>query len=287
MRFVVVGGGPAGIQAASAAARYGVEVVLVERDLVGGEAHLLDCIPSKTMIATGGALSDLQRMGGMGLADVGARLDLETLAARVATIEARLEAATVELLDRQGVELVRGSGRMGGPHLVIAETDEGERQFEADAVLLSTGSRPRVPDWADPDGDRVLTTREAYPPKELPEHLAVIGSGVTGVEFVHMFGSLGSEITLIVSRQHVLPNKDAEVAAALEENFIRRGVHLLKGARAQGVDAHLRGGLRDVRRRPGRRGVATRCWPSDPCPTARASTWPPPGWSAIRRATFP
>ena len=75
-------------------------------------------------------------------------------------------------------------------------------------MVVSTGSRPRVPDWAVPDGDRVLTTRQAYPPPELPEHLVVVGSGVTGVEFVHMFSSLGSKVSLIVSRQHVLPHKD-------------------------------------------------------------------------------
>src|SRR5690606_38830711 len=98
------------------------------------------------------------------------------------------------------------------------------------------GSSPRIPDWADVDGDRVLTTRHAYPPPVLPEHLVVVGSGVTGVEFVHLFTSLGSEVSLIVSRQQVLPLKDAEVAAALEENFIQRGVHLIKGARAQGLE---------------------------------------------------
>ena len=102
--------------------------------------------------------------------------------------------------------------------------------------LSSTGSRPRVPDWAAVDGERVLTTRHMYPPPEMPEHLVVIGSGVTGVEFVHMFSSLGSQVTLIVSRQQVLPQKDSEVAAALEDELLRRGVRLLKGARAVGVD---------------------------------------------------
>src|SRR6185436_3901306 len=102
--------------------------------------------------------------------------------------------------------------------------------------LLSTGSRPRVPDWAQPDGERVLTTRDAYPPPELPEHLVVVGSGVTGVEFVHMFSSFGCQVTLIVSRQQVLPQKDPEVAAALEDDFIKRGVRLYKGARAVGID---------------------------------------------------
>src|SRR4029079_8067259 len=90
------------------------------------------------------------------------------------------------------------------------------------------------PDWCQPDGDRVLTTRQAYPPPALPEHLVVVGSGVTGVEFVHMFASFGSRVTLIVSRQQVLPQKDPEVAAALEQDFVQRGGVLLQGARALG-----------------------------------------------------
>ena len=119
---------------------------------------------------------------------------------------------------------------------MVADTADGPRTFEADALMVSTGSRPRVPDWFNHDADRLLTTRDAYPPNVLPEHLVVIGSGVTGVEFVHMFASLGSEVTLIVSRQQVLPQKDPEVAAVLEADFTRRGVRLLKGARAIAVD---------------------------------------------------
>ncbi len=105
-----------------------------------------------------------------------------------------------------------------------------------DKLVVCTGSRPRIPDWAEPDGVRVLTTRQAYPPPELPEHIVIIGSGVTGVEFAHLFSSLGSDVTLVVSRQQVLPNKDPEVAAALEDEFLRRGITLLKGARAVGID---------------------------------------------------
>ncbi|HMD45342.1 MAG TPA: FAD-dependent oxidoreductase [Acidimicrobiales bacterium] len=236
MKFVILGGGPAGTTAATYAARLGVEVTLVERDIVGGAANLLDCIPSKAMIATGGAMSYIGRAPGMGLRGVSAELDLHGLRDRIVAVEERLEQSTVDILRSQGVELVHGSGRLEGPHLVVAETAEGTRRFEADAVLLSTGSRPRIPDWAPLDGDRVLTTRDAYPTKELPEHLVVIGSGVTGVEFVHMFTSLGSRVSLIVSRQQVLPAKDPEVAAVLEQDFLRRGVHLLKGARATEVE---------------------------------------------------
>jgi len=132
---------------------------------------------------------------------------------------------------------VQGTGRLAGPHEVVVETADGStEELHADAVLLCTGSRPRVPDWCHPDGDRILTTRQAYPPPALPEHLVVVGSGVTGVEFVHMFSSFGSQVTLIVSRQQVLPQKDPEVAAALEQDFVQRGVMLLKGARAMGVE---------------------------------------------------
>ncbi len=232
MRFVIVGGGPAGNQAATHAARLGVDVTLIERDIIGGAANLWDCVPSKAMIASGGAMSYLRRISGMGVVGAEGTIQLELLRQRIQKITDHLEHTNEKILESQGVELVRGTARLGDATTVIASTTDGKRSFSADAILISTGSRPRVPTWATLDEDRILCTRDAYPPKVLPDHLVVIGSGVTGVEFVHLFSSLGCEVTLIVSRQQVLPQKDPEVAAALEADFSRRGVHLLKGARA-------------------------------------------------------
>jgi pyruvate/2-oxoglutarate dehydrogenase complex dihydrolipoamide dehydrogenase (E3) component len=236
LRFVIIGGGPAGTQAATYAARLGAQVTLIERDIVGGAANLWDCVPSKAMIATGGALEQINAASGMALGVSAPTVDLDALKTRIGEITSRLEHNVRQLLESQGVDLVRGTGRLVDAHTVVADTAEGERTFTADAVMVATGSRPRIPDWAQPDGQRVLTTRDAYPPPAMPEHLVVIGSGVTGVEFVHMFASFGSQVTLIVSRQQVLPAKDPEVAAVLEEDFLRRGVRLYKGARAVGLD---------------------------------------------------
>jgi dihydrolipoamide dehydrogenase len=236
VRFVIIGGGPAGNTAATHAARLGAKVTLIERDILGGAAHLWDCIPSKTMIATGGALGFAQRLTEMGLDHVDAAVDPSKLKDRVDKIVTRLNRSLDELLSSQRVRMLTGTGRLLGPHDVEITTVDGVEVVPADAVLVSTGSRPRIPDFCTPDGDRILTTRDCYPPKVMPDHVVVVGSGVTGVEFVHMFASLGSRVTLIVSRQQVLPAKDPEVAAALEANFLERGVALLKGARANAIE---------------------------------------------------
>ena len=231
-RFVIIGGGPAGNTAATHAARLGAQVTLIERDVIGGAAHLWDCIPSKTMIATGGAMSFTRRIRGMGLEQQEAEVDIDALTERIDSIKAHLQHNTTQLLESQGVELVHGTARFVGPNEVELTSAEGTRIVPADAVLVATGSSPRIPDWCTPDGERILTTRDCYPPRIFPKSITVIGSGVTGVEFVHMFSSFGAEVTLVVSRQQVLPMKDAEVAAVLEDDFLRRGVRLLKGARA-------------------------------------------------------
>ena len=236
VKFVIIGGGPAGNTAATYAARLGADVTIVERDIVGGAAHLWDCIPSKAMIATGSAMALTRRAHIMGLHNLEATLDFGALRKRIEGITTHLGSNVSNLLESQGVRIVKGYGRLVGPHAVIADTPEGPIELEADALLIATGSRPRIPEWCTPDGDRILTTRDAYPPAELPEHLIVVGSGVTGVEFVHMFSSFGSKVTLIVSRQQVLPRKDPEVAAALEDDFLNRGVKLFKGAHAETIE---------------------------------------------------
>ena len=237
LNFVIIGGGPAGNQAATYAARLGATVTMVERDVVGGAAHLWDCIPSKTMIATGGAMSFARRIEGMGLDVMQPHIDRDALRDRVVVIENRLSSSITDQLTSQGVRLIKGTATLDGPNTVVSVSADGQTErLHADAILIATGTRPRIPDWCQPDGERILTTRDCYPPKEIPEHLIVVGSGVTGVEFVHMFSSIGSKVTLVVSRQQVLPQKDPEVAAVLEDDFLRRGVALLKGARATAIE---------------------------------------------------
>jgi dihydrolipoamide dehydrogenase len=172
----------------------------------------------------------------MGLEQQEAEVDIEALEGRIEDIKGRLQRNTIRLLESQGVRLLMGSARLVGPNQVEVITDGVAEQIEADAILVATGSRPRIPDWCEPDGERILTTRDCYPPKVFPSSMTVVGSGVTGVEFVHMFSSFGSAVTLVVSRQQVLPSKDPEVAAVLEDDFLRRGVRLLKGARATSIE---------------------------------------------------
>jgi dihydrolipoamide dehydrogenase len=132
--------------------------------------------------------------------------------------------------------MVGGIARLVSPNEAVVETIDGERRIGFDKALLSTGSSPREPAWAPVDGERVLTTRHCYDLKEVPDHVIVIGSGVTGVEFTHIFEAMGAEVSLVVSRRQILPHRDAEVAAVLEEDFLERGVRLVIGARAEGVE---------------------------------------------------
>lgn len=233
LRFLVVGGGPAGVSAATIAAARGAKVTLVEASVVGGAAHLWDCIPSKAMVASSMRLDSLRSASVLGIGGVGpAEVDMGVLSARADAITERLSAGTTDLLESQGVDIVRGMATFTGPHRAVVEGESGQQAVDYDAALISTGSKPWEPDWAEVDGERVITTRQSYHLAEVPEHVIIIGSGVTGVEFVHIFASLGSEVTVLVSRQQVLPHRDPEVAAALEEDFLKRGVVLMKGARA-------------------------------------------------------
>src|SRR3954462_14156044 len=168
------GGGPAGNTAATVAASLGAEVTMIERDVIGGAAHLWDCIPSKAMIATGGELVGLDRAAPMGLGASG-ELDVAALRHRVHAIEEQLRNSVRGLLESQGVRLVRGTAHFTDSHTVAVESDTGTTEVSGDVFVVATGSRPRVPDWATLDAERVLTTREAYPPPEIPTHLCVIG----------------------------------------------------------------------------------------------------------------
>jgi dihydrolipoamide dehydrogenase len=242
-RIVIMGGGPAGYEAALVAAQLGAEVTVVERDGAGGACVLDDCVPSKTLIASAGVRTELRRAGDLGIrADPSsAGVDLAGINSRVLTL-ARAQSADVRArLLKEGVRLLDGSAAFGGTVFsgglsVTARLPSGERQeLPADVVLIATGATPRVLPGAEPDGERILTWRQLYDLDELPEHLIVIGSGVTGAEFVSVYTELGVKVTLVSSRDRVLPGEDADAAAVLEEVFTERGVTILPRTRADSV----------------------------------------------------
>jgi dihydrolipoamide dehydrogenase len=244
-RIVIMGGGPAGYEAALVAAQHGAEVTVVEREGMGGACVLDDCVPSKTFISSAGVRTELRRAPDLGLdADhQAAPVDLARINTRVGAL-ARAQSADVRArLEREGVRLITGSAEFTGPpddapHAVAvhpAADGRPDAVLPADVVLVATGATPRVLPDAGPDGERILDWRQLYDLTELPEHLVVVGSGVTGAEFVSAYTELGVKVTLVSSRDRVLPAEDADAATVLEDVFAERGVTILPRTRAHSV----------------------------------------------------
>ncbi len=245
-RIAIVGGGPGGYEAALVAARLGAEVTVVDRDGAGGSAVLTDCVPSKTLIATAEVATLAAESGELGVLLGGVSpsadhatpvgVDIATVNARVKRLASAQSADIAARLERDGVRLLRGSGRLDGPHRIVAElAGGGTEEVQADAILLATGAHPRILPEAEPDDERILTWTQVYDLSALPERLIVVGSGVTGAEFASGYQALGSAVTLVSSRDRVLPGEDADAAAVLQDVFKRRGMQVLGKSRAASV----------------------------------------------------
>ena len=250
-RIAVLGGGPGGYEAALAGAQLGAEVTLVERVGVGGAAVLTDVVPSKSLIATAEASNSIKEAADLGVqfftrGDDGVPVRPE-VAINLAAVNKRLlslarqqsEDMKANLL-RAGVRLVQGDGRLDGSGAVIVSTAQGDAgtdfdRIEADTIVVSVGASPRVLASAVPDGERILTWTQLYNLQTVPEHLIVVGSGVTGAEFASAYRALGAKVTLISSRDQVLPGEDADAAHVIENAFKRNGMRVLSKSRADSV----------------------------------------------------
>ncbi|PZU40034.1 MAG: NAD(P)H-quinone dehydrogenase [Microbacterium sp.] len=248
-RIAIIGGGPGGYEAALAGAQLGAEVTLIERAGVGGSAVITDVVPSKTLIATADAASAISEATDLGVQFFARGSDGKPsrpeVAINLATINKRLLALARQQsedmrasLAAAGVRIISGHGRLEGTDAVVVSTGAGGTDFdriEADTFVVTVGASPRELPSAKPDGERILTWTQLYDMPALPEHLIVVGSGVTGAEFASAYMNLGAKVTLVSSRDQVLPGEDADAAAVLEKVFKRGGMTLLSKARAESV----------------------------------------------------
>ncbi len=238
-RVVIIGDGPGGYEGALVARQLGADVTLVSSGEIGGSAVLTDCVPSKTLIATSEAIDQAAASGYLGVRIDGRPAERSAFSVDLSTVNARiLELARAQSsgigrhLEEAGVEVIHGRGTLTSDSSVQVTTADATLTIDADTILLATGARPRVLQTALPDGERILTWEQVYDLEELPTHLVVVGSGVTGAEFASAFHALGTEVTLVSSRDHVLPGEDADAARVLEDVFARRGLQVRSRSRA-------------------------------------------------------
>jgi dihydrolipoamide dehydrogenase len=250
-RIAVVGGGPGGYEAALAGAQLGADVTLVEREGVGGSAVLTDVVPSKTLIATAEATNAIREATDLGvqffMRGESGRAVRPEVTVNLAAVNARLLRLARQQSDdmksqliKAGVRVITGEGRLDGPQRVVVSTGKGKAgtdfdEVNADTIVISVGARPRILASAKPDGERIFTWTQLYTLEEVPEHLIVVGSGVTGAEFASAYTALGSKVTLISSRDQVLPGEDADAARVIEDVFKRNGMTVLSKSRADSV----------------------------------------------------
>jgi len=218
------------------AAQLGAEVTVVDEDGLGGACVLTDCVPSKTLIESSTTMTSLRRSASLGLQlengdNPVVDVDAPALYARIKALAAAQSNDIAERVEAEGVRIIQARGSLTGPHTIEA----AGTAVHAGVVLIATGAFPRVLPDAVPDGERILTCRQLYDLDELPEELIVVGSGVTGAEFASAYQALGTQVTLVSSRERVLPHEDKDAAVVIEGVFRRRGMNVLGRSRAESV----------------------------------------------------
>ena len=227
---VIIGGGPGGYTAAIRARQLGLSCALVERDQLGGICLNWGCIPTKALLHTAEVKHMAESAAAFGLKIGEISLDLDAVVKRSRRLAQRLVKGVAFLMKKNGVEIIAGEATLAGSGAVRVATTNGDVELAAKNVILATGARPRRLPGLDPDGERIITYREAMVPKTLPESLLVIGAGAIGMEFASFYADLGTQVTVVEAADRILPQEDEEISELARKAFEKRGIRLHIGA---------------------------------------------------------
>ena len=236
---VIIGSGPAGHTCAVRLAQLGASVAVVERDYVGGICTNWGCTPSKSMIESAKIARTVQESSQYGINVLDYSIDFGQVAVRRDEVIHKARQVVVELLQRHSVDIYQGEGEMLAPGVVRVRKGKldldgvvmhytGEEEIlEAKHVVLSTGSRPLIPNFVRPDDPFVVSSNRLITIGKLPDTLTIVGGGVIGLEFATIFSNLGSKVTVIEFLDRVLATLDPEISQEITRQMTAHGVRIL------------------------------------------------------------
>ena len=221
---IVIGAGYGGFDAAKHAAEHGLRTAIIESRDMGGTCVNRGCVPSKALLAASGRvreLADAEHLKGFGIHAAPVRFERQKIADHANQLVATIRGNLTKTLERAGVTIIRGTGRLEGSQKVgVREINGVDRVLTAKDVILATGSDPFVPPGIETDGRTVFTSDEAVSLEWLPRWIAIIGSGYIGLEFADVYSALGCEVTMIEALDRVMPTFDPDIAKIAARNLI-------------------------------------------------------------------
>jgi dihydrolipoamide dehydrogenase len=230
--LVILGGGSGGYACALRAAELGMSVAMVEKDKVGGTCLHRGCIPTKALLHAGEVADSARDSESFGVKATFDGIDMAAVNAYKDGVVGKLYKGLQGLVKSRKITFVDGEGRLSGPTSVQV----GDTTYEADHVVLATGSVPKSLPGLDLDGERVISSDHALLLDRVPASVVVLGGGVIGVEFASVWRSFGADVTIVEALPHLVPAEEESSSKLLERSFRRRGIKFELGARFAGVE---------------------------------------------------
>ncbi len=240
--LAVIGSGPGGLDAALHASELGLKVALIEKKQAGGTCLNTGCIPTKTLLASSRFFAQMKQAENYGLNPISPAFEWSSLMKRKNEIIDRLRSTSLQQIQKSGIEWIEGHGKLIGPRKIRIQGSDSQREIEATAILIATGSEVSSLPGLDFDGKNILSSTDALNLEKLPKSLLIAGGGAVGVEFASLFQDLGVQVTLIEMMDRLLPLEDTDCAKRLENLFSRRGIKVITGSLIESYD-HQKHGL--------------------------------------------
>jgi len=243
MKIAIIGGGPGGYVAAIRAAQLNAEVILIEKEHIGGTCLNKGCVPTKVLLHAAGEFENVNKnLKDYGIKITGAELDWDKLQKRKTIIVRKLIAGVDNLLKNNKVVKIMGEGSFINKNQLKVKADNGSEEIvDFDYAVIATGSRPVIIPIPGVELPGVVTSDEALSLKQIPSSMVIIGGGVIGSEFAAVYGSLGCKVTIIEMLPNIVANMDQDIVAPLKEKFKKKGIEVYTNTKVVSISESAEG----------------------------------------------
>ena len=255
--IIVLGSGPGGYVTAIRASQLGLKTAIIEKESLGGVCLNWGCIPTKALLKSAQVFNYLKHANDYGLTIENYDKDFDAVVNRSRDVAGTMSKGVQFLMKKNKIEVIMGHGTLkAGKKVTVTDEDGGETEYEANHVIIATGTRSRELPSLPQDGKKVIGYREAMTLPKQPKKLIVVGSGAIGVEFAYFYNAMGTEVTLVEYMPKIIPAEDDEISKLMERSFTKSGIKVMTSAEVTKVNTSGKGVKVNIKTKDGEEKIS-------------------------------